>query len=172
MTTNDSGPEPGTATADPQAPGAATAADGRTPRATWSLRLLGVALALLTWLLLGAAQELPPEARMVAAIGVMMATWWVTEAIPLSATALLPVVLWAVSSRWSGRARLPQELGLDGWTAALEAGLAPALVRSVLLGLAVAAVATPLGAWAGRLLGWRIARRRFTTVLVRTVTPG
>ena len=47
MTTNDSGPEPGTATADPQAPGAATAADGRTPRATWSLRLLGVALALL-----------------------------------------------------------------------------------------------------------------------------
>ena len=67
---------------------------------------------------------------------------------------LLPVVLWAVSSRWSGRARLPQELGLDGWTAALDAGLAPALVRSVLLGLAVAAVATPLGAWAGRLLGW------------------
>jgi sodium-dependent dicarboxylate transporter 2/3/5 len=94
MTTNDdSGPEPGTATAAPPAPGAATAADGRTPRATWSLRLLGVALALLTWLLLGAAQELPPEARMVAAIGVLMATWWVTEAIPLSATALLPVVL-------------------------------------------------------------------------------
>ncbi len=52
-----------------------------------------MALALLTWLLLGAAQDLPAEARMVAAIGVLMATWWVTEAIPLSATALLPVVL-------------------------------------------------------------------------------
>mgnify|MGYP001950533246 CR=1 FL=1 len=71
---------------------------------------------------------------------------------------LLPVVLWAVSSRWSDRARLPQELGLGGWAAALDAGLLSALLRSTLLGLAVAAVATPLGAWAGRLLGWRTTR--------------
>ncbi|MEJ8280737.1 SLC13 family permease [Pseudonocardia spirodelae] len=84
----------GTAAADPPAgPAAATAADGRGPGRTWTFRLLGVALGLLTWLLLGAADTIAPDARIVAAIGVLMATWWVTEAIPLSATALLPLVL-------------------------------------------------------------------------------
>lgn len=33
------------------------------------------------------------EGRAVAALAVLMATWWMTEAIPISATALLPVVL-------------------------------------------------------------------------------
>ncbi|WP_298747884.1 ABC transporter permease subunit, partial [uncultured Nocardioides sp.] len=60
--------------------------------------------------------------------------------------------------RWSGRAALPQQLGTAGWVSALEAGLGPALLRSTALGLAVAAVATPWGAWVGRLLGWRLAR--------------
>ncbi|MFP5073230.1 SLC13 family permease [Pseudonocardia nantongensis] len=71
----------------------AGAANGRSARATWLLRLLGLGLAVLTWVLLGATVELPPDARLVAAIGVLMGVWWVTEAIPLSATALLPVVL-------------------------------------------------------------------------------
>lgn len=71
---------------------------------------------------------------------------------------LLPVALWAVTERWSGRAPLPQELGLGGWRTALDAGLLPALARSVLLGAVVAALATPLGAWTGRLLGWRLVR--------------
>lgn len=83
---------------------------------------------------------------------------------------LLPVALWAVASRWSGRAALPQELGLDGWVSALDAGLLPALARSTLLGLAVAVVATPLGAWAGRLLGWRTARHP-RLLVVALVTP-
>jgi sodium-dependent dicarboxylate transporter 2/3/5 len=37
---------------------------------------------------------MPPEAKRVAAIALLMATWWVTEAIPIPATSLLPVVLY------------------------------------------------------------------------------
>lgn len=80
---------------------------------------------------------------------------------------LLPVLLWAVSERWFGRARLPQALGLDGWASALDAGLLPALGRSVLLGVLVAALALPLGAVAGRQLGWRRTRHpRLLAVLL------
>lgn len=92
-TTDDSRSTSDTSTEAPGARGPATAADGRSARSTWLLRLLGVGLGTLTWVLLGAADDLPAEARVVAAVGVLMATWWVTEAIPLSATALLPVVL-------------------------------------------------------------------------------
>ncbi len=35
-----------------------------------------------------------PEAKRVAAIALLMATWWVTEAIPIPATSLLPVILY------------------------------------------------------------------------------
>lgn len=72
---------------------------------------------------------------------------------------LTPLVLWAGTSRWSGSSRFPQELGLTGWQEALDAGIIAALVRSGLLGLAVAVIATPLGMMAGRALGWRLLRR-------------
>ncbi len=75
------------------------------------------------------------------------------------AVPLTPVLLWALASRWSGPAILPQELGLRGWREALDAGVVEALARSALLGVAVALVATPLGAMAGRALGWRLLRR-------------
>jgi sodium-dependent dicarboxylate transporter 2/3/5 len=65
--------------------------------------LLGPALALATWLLLpaagpvvdgdGAAAGLDPAGRATAAVAVWMAVWWLTEAVPLAATALLPVAL-------------------------------------------------------------------------------
>jgi sodium-dependent dicarboxylate transporter 2/3/5 len=45
-------------------------------------------------LLLGDSQEvMPGEAWRVAAVGLWMAIWWATEAIPVPATALLPLVL-------------------------------------------------------------------------------
>ncbi len=45
-------------------------------------------------LLLGEQQNaMPPEAWRVAAVGLWMAIWWATEAIPVPATALLPLVL-------------------------------------------------------------------------------
>ncbi len=38
--------------------------------------------------------DMPPDAQKVAAIAVLMAFWWVTEAIPIPATALLPIPLY------------------------------------------------------------------------------
>ncbi len=59
----------------------------------WVLRGGGLLAALLVWLLLEGSSDLPPDARWVAAIATLMAVWWMTEAIDLSATALLPIVL-------------------------------------------------------------------------------
>ncbi len=84
-----------TETTDKAAGRSATPADGekRSPQTIWAFRGLGLVLAVLAWLALGGAPDLSPEGRLVAAVGVLMATWWMSEAIPLSATALLPLVL-------------------------------------------------------------------------------
>lgn len=70
--------------------------DDRTPPRstgrTWAFRGLGLAVGAAVYLLLGAA-DLSADARTVAAIGGLMAVWWMTEAVPLSATSLLPIVL-------------------------------------------------------------------------------
>ncbi|MCO4757165.1 MAG: DASS family sodium-coupled anion symporter [Oceanospirillaceae bacterium] len=55
--------------------------------------LLGPALFLLI-LALPLPEGLTPEALKVAAIAALMATWWITEAIPIPATSLLPVALY------------------------------------------------------------------------------
>lgn len=60
------------------------------PAARWGL-ILGPVLALLS-LLIPAGPELAMEARLVLALLVLMATWWITEAIPLAVTALLPII--------------------------------------------------------------------------------
>ncbi|HPG22216.1 MAG TPA: SLC13 family permease [Amaricoccus sp.] len=65
----------------------------RSARVIWGLRAGGLVVALLVWLLLGGSEGLSPDARWVAAVGTLMAIWWMTEAIPLSATSLLPIVL-------------------------------------------------------------------------------
>lgn len=44
-------------------------------------------------LLTGSPDDLNPIAWNVAAIGVLMAIWWATEAVPIAVTALLPIVL-------------------------------------------------------------------------------
>lgn len=64
----------------------------RTARATWALRGLGVGLATLTWALLGLT-TVSDDARIVGALAILMAAWWTTEAVPLSATSLLPIVV-------------------------------------------------------------------------------
>nr|MDQ3416960.1 SLC13 family permease [Actinomycetota bacterium] len=64
------------------------------PRAVgrvWLYRVLGLVLAGAVYLLLGGA-ELSADGRIVAAVATLMAVWWMTEALPLSATALLPIV--------------------------------------------------------------------------------
>lgn len=52
---------------------------------------LGLLVGLGTYFLL--PESLAIEARIVAAIAMLMATWWMTEAIPIPATSLLPLVL-------------------------------------------------------------------------------
>lgn len=58
----------------------------------WLLRGVGIAVAVAIYLLLGGA-DLSNDARIVAAIAGLMAVWWMTEALPLSVTSLLPIVL-------------------------------------------------------------------------------
>lgn len=72
---------------------------------------------------------------------------------------VLPMLLWAVANRWIAPAPLPQQWGLSGWSSALGDGAVAAAARSVVLGALVALVATPLGAMAGRAIGWREVRR-------------
>ena len=69
--------------------------EGRPPRKTgrtWLVRGLGVALAVIVYFLLSNS-GLSNDARVVAAVGTLMAVWWMTEAIPLSVTSLLPIAL-------------------------------------------------------------------------------
>ncbi|MGC1207224.1 MAG: anion transporter, partial [Ornithinimicrobium sp.] len=64
--------------------------DDNEPRATsttWMFRGLGLAVALAVYFLL-AGSDLSADGRVVAAIGSLKAVWWMTEAIPLSATSL------------------------------------------------------------------------------------
>jgi len=65
---------------------------------------------------------------------------------------LVPLLLWFFADRWSAPAVLPTEWGFSGVTSALANGAVPAFGRSLLLGLVVAAIATPLGAMAARAL--------------------
>lgn len=64
-------------------------------RAMPSLQVAGLALGALVFLLtLAAAPFTPaPEAQKVAAVTLLMAIWWITEATPLAVTALVPLVL-------------------------------------------------------------------------------
>ncbi|KPK38852.1 MAG: anion transporter [Gammaproteobacteria bacterium SG8_47] len=57
---------------------------------------IGLWLGLLLFVLLLALpppQDMPPSAWRAAAVATLMATWWITEAIPIAATALLPIAL-------------------------------------------------------------------------------
>lgn len=78
-----------------EAVGASTATKGEPERKApevrrWTGLLLGVLLAIVVYLALPAS--LATEARATAGVGILMAVWWMTEAIPLPATALVPLV--------------------------------------------------------------------------------
>ncbi|MEX0876894.1 MAG: SLC13 family permease [Phycisphaerales bacterium] len=55
--------------------------------------LAGPLIAVAVYVLLGNFQDLGEDGRRLAAVGTLMAVWWVSEAIPLAATALVPIVL-------------------------------------------------------------------------------
>jgi len=56
-------------------------------------RILGPAVFLLMIASAHWQQAMPPEAWRTAAVGLWMATWWATEALPVPVTALLPLIL-------------------------------------------------------------------------------
>jgi solute carrier family 13 (sodium-dependent dicarboxylate transporter), member 2/3/5 len=68
---------------------------GRSASRTWMFRGLGVALAVVVYLLMGGA-DVSGDARVIAALGTLMAVFWMTEAMPLAATSLIPIVLFPV----------------------------------------------------------------------------
>lgn len=63
----------------------------------WCGRVAGPLLALLVYLSLSSLDSLTTEASKTAAIATLMAVWWMTEAIPLPVTSLLPLVLFPLS---------------------------------------------------------------------------
>lgn len=81
---------------------------GRSAKIIWALRVAGPVAALVVWFALGTSPDLSSDARWVAAIGTLMAVWWISEAIPLAATSLLPIALIpAVTERTVGEATAP-----------------------------------------------------------------
>ena len=65
-----------------------------------------------------------PLVTRMAAVILLMAIWWITEAIPLSATALLPIVLFPLLGIMRGRL-VPAANQIDFETASLRNGLSP-----------------------------------------------
>lgn len=79
-----------------------SSASAEAGRVSWVGRCLGPLLAIVVYLLLppsGAGVEVPltEAGRATAAIGVLMAVLWMTEAMPLPVTALLPLVLFPLA---------------------------------------------------------------------------
>ncbi len=80
---------------DQRSPGErAPAEHHKTHRIKWAGLVAGLVLALLVYVLLPA--DLAPHARLTAATAVLMGVWWMTEAIPIPATALLPLIIFPV----------------------------------------------------------------------------
>lgn len=70
-------------------------------------------------------------------LGLVLVLWLVLP--------LVPVALWAVAGTWRAPDVLPGSFGLEGIAALLSPQIGAALGTSLLLGLCVAAAATPLG---------------------------
>ncbi|MDA1369722.1 MAG: SLC13 family permease [Proteobacteria bacterium] len=95
-----------------------------TPAGVPTRSKIGLWLGPLVFLLMLLFIDLNPENPLVtrmAAIIVLMAIWWMTEAIPLSATALLPIVLFPLMGIMRGR-ELPAEGNIDLSTVTFDEG--------------------------------------------------
>ncbi len=68
----------------------APAFDARTIRVRWAGFAIGLVLALVIYFVMPA--DVAHEAKVTAAIAVLMGAWWMTEALPIPVTALVPLV--------------------------------------------------------------------------------
>ncbi|MEX5236478.1 DASS family sodium-coupled anion symporter [Kocuria arenosa] len=66
----------------------------KTHRIKWAGLVVGLVLALLVYVAMPA--DLAHPAKLTAATAVLMGVWWMTEAIPIPATALLPLIIFPV----------------------------------------------------------------------------
>lgn len=81
--------------ADLRSPGErAPAEQPKTHRIRWTGLVVGLVLALLVYFVMPA--DLAHPAKLTAATAVLMGVWWMTEAIPIPATALLPLIVFPV----------------------------------------------------------------------------
>jgi sodium-dependent dicarboxylate transporter 2/3/5 len=66
----------------------------RVSRRAWIGRFLGPVLAIIAYFTLPTGQDALSQAGVATvSVGILMAVWWITEALPLPATALLPIAL-------------------------------------------------------------------------------
>lgn len=78
-----------------QSPGErAPAEEPKSHRIKWTGFAVGLTLALLVYFMMPA--DLAHPAKLTAATAVLMGVWWMTEAIPIPATALLPLIIFPV----------------------------------------------------------------------------
>ncbi len=73
------------------------------------LQLVGLFLGPLLFFVIMSLDLVPgkPIVTSMAAVAVLMATWWMTEAIPLAATAILPMLLFPIMDIMTGKAAAP-----------------------------------------------------------------
>ena len=82
-------------TAEHRSPGEEAApVHAKTHRIRWAGLVVGLVLALLVYVVMPA--DLAHPAKLTAATAVLMGVWWMTEAIPIPATALLPLIVFPV----------------------------------------------------------------------------
>ncbi|MFF0904499.1 UNVERIFIED_CONTAM: DASS family sodium-coupled anion symporter [Kocuria sp. CPCC 205316] len=85
----------GAGDADHRSPGEqAPPEHAKTHRIKWAGLVVGLVLALLVYVAMPA--DLAHPAKLTAATAVLMGVWWMTEAIPIPATALLPLIIFPV----------------------------------------------------------------------------
>lgn len=73
------------------------AVEKRTVQVRWGGLVLGVALSLLIYFIL--PDSMSHNSRLTAATAIVMAVWWMTEALPIPATALLPLIIFPVLAK-------------------------------------------------------------------------
>ncbi len=70
---------------------------------SYKFKRTGLFLGILAFILFISLSSMPHEAKFCAAIAILMSIWWVTEAVPLAVTSLVPLVLFPLSGVISGK---------------------------------------------------------------------